>query len=501
MNRPEIINSPASSRDARAANRKALEDMGIDLFPAAGWNPDCRIADLAHMFEEQGSIEVGQRPELRIAGRLFGKRDVGAIFFADLWQEHASVQLRIRRDDVSAELWSLLAHLDIGDFLGAVGRLVRTRRGELTLDTSALQVLGKPATTPAIGKLGADGRHHGAQMDRGSLLRERRHVAMMTDATLFRNIEAYGKVLEVFREVMREEGYLEVQTSVMGRYYGGAAATPFTTYSRAMDEDLFLRVSPEPDLKRMLAGGFERVYEIGRNWRNEGIDATHQPSFTSFEAYRAWSDYEVMMELTEKLVCRSVEALHGRARLVLGDTELDFTPPWPRLPMNTLVAQEMGVLESELTEDLMRRFWQSGQPGSPTPENEGQLLVKIFETYVEDTLTGPCFVVDYPLEGSPLTKRHRDKPDTVERFEAYMLGIELANAYSELNDPNEQRIRLEKQDDGRDEAYGVDEYFLAAVEDGMPQAGGLGIGMDRLVSIITGTNRLSDVIPFPLTPK
>ena len=490
--------SPAPEHQSRAQNRKTLEEMGIDLFPAKAWHPTHAIADLPSLFNQHMDIAEEDRPQIRIAGRLFARRRVGGVWFADLWQAHATVQLRIRLDDVDPDLWQMLEYLDIGDFLGAVGSLIRTRRGELTLKINEMQILGKPATTPAIGKLGGDGQHHGAQADRGALLRERRHVAMMTDKGLFSNIQAYGKILQVFRKVLDEEGYLEVQTSVMGRYYGGAAAEPFVTRSRAMGEDLYLRVSPEPDLKRMLAGGFERIYEIGRNWRNEGIDATHQPSFTAFEAYRAWADYKDMMTLTEKLVSQCVRALHGGFRMRRGNVTLDFEPPWPRHRMRDLVAREVGIPSCKLTNTVMREVWKTRLPANAVPGSEGELLVALFEEFIENSLQGPCFVIDYPLEGSPLTKRHRQTPGTVERFEAYVMGVELANAYSELNDPFEQRTRLEEQDDGRDEAYGVDEYFLAAIEDGLPQAGGLGIGMDRLVMLLTGTDRLAHVLPFPL---
>ena len=249
----------------------------------------------------------------------------------------------------------------------------------------------------------------------------------------------------------------------------------------------------------------DRVYEIGRNFRNEGIDATHQPSFTAFECYAAWLDYEDMMLLTERLVVASVKEIWGETRTRIGKLIIDFEPPWPRHRMVDLVARELGITASELSLERLVEAWDDRHPADASdaqpmarPTTWGELLVALFEEHVEDRLIGPCFVVDHPVETSPLTKRHREDKRLTERFEAYVGGMEIANAYSELNDPIEQRQRLEQQDLVRDEPYGVDEYFMSAIEDGMPQAGGLGIGLDRLAMVIVGADRISDVVPFPL---
>ena len=494
-------------RRARLANRAALEAAGYDLFPAEGFHPSHCVKDLPKLFLVHQDLDLAARPILRIAGRLIARRHVGGVWFADLWQEHAKIQLRVRRDAVERQTWFLIGHLDIGDFLGAVGRLVTTQRGELTLDVQYLSILGKPVTTPAIGKIARDGKRHGAQSDRGALLRERRHIAMMTDSTIFNNLRAHAKIIQVFRRIMEQEGFVELQTSIVGPFYGGAAATPFTTNSKALGSDLYLRVSPEPDLKRALSGGLERVYEIGRNFRNEGLDATHQPSFTAFECYAAWLDYRDMMELTERIVVAAVQEVRGSTRIRNDDMVIDFEPPWPRHRMVDLVAHELQTTSDDLTLERLEYAWNvrqsldkkaSAAQAPARPESWGELLVAFFEDFIEDSLVGPCFVIDHPVETSPLTKRHRYDKRLTERFELYVSGMEIANAYSELNDPIEQRKRLEEQDLLRDEPYGVDEFFLNAIDDGMPQAGGLGIGLDRLAMVITGAKRIVDVIPFPL---
>lgn len=481
---------------ARLENRAALENAGFDLFPAVGWHPDIHVKDVPALYNIHADTEEASRPILRFAGRLVGKRKVGGIWFGDLWQEHEQVQIRLRRDALDAKSWFLADHLDVGDFVGVEGRLVKTSRGEITVDLTQIALLGKSLTAPNIGKL-HEGDRHGAQADRGELLRARRHIELMTNRRVANNIRDYDRMLRAFRETLHKEGYLELTTSIMGPFYGGAAATPFVTRSKATGQDFFLRVSPEPDLKRALVAGFDRVFEIGRNFRNEGIDATHQPSFTAIEVYMAWGDYQDMMGLAERLVGNAVKAISGTDRIQSGGRVLDFAAPWPRLRMIDLVAREVGCNASELNLTRLESAWDERKPSGARPSSWGEFVVGIFEEYVEKTLVGPCFVIDHPVEISPLTKRHRDDHRLVERFEAYVSGMELANAYSELNDPIEQRRRLEHQDVTRDDPYGVDEYFLTAIDDGMPQAGGLGIGLDRLAMVLTGADRISDVLPFP----
>lgn len=498
-----IVELPDDDRQSRLANRQALEAMGLDLFPAQAYRPTHKVRHLADLCNEHVELPENDRPLVRIAGRLTAHRSVGGIWFADLMQEHATIQLRVKLNDVSITLWGILPHLDVNDIIGVEGILTRTSRGQDTISVKRLQVLCKAAASAGLGKLSSDGTRYSARADRGALLRHNRHVDLMTNQFLTENLRTYSAVLSVFRRIMEDEGFLELQTSILGPYYGGAAATPFTTQTKGSKaQELFLRVSPEPDLKRALAGGLEKVYEIGRNFRNEGIDHTHQPSFMAFECYAAWQDYEDMMALTERLIVTSAREIWGKSLNCQNGTVIDFDPPWPRLRMLDLVAHELKLTASDVTLEALTNAWQERNPTidpSLGPTSWGELLTTIFEDHVEDTLVGPCFVTDHPVETSPLTKVHRDDPRLTERFEAYVGGMEIANAYSELNDPLEQRKRLEEQDLVRDEPYGVDEYFLAAIDNGMPQAGGLGIGLDRLIMVISGAKRISDVVPFPLS--
>lgn len=492
-----------NDRQSRLANRQALEAMGLELFPAKAYRPTHKVRDLAALYHQHAELPEEERPLLRVAGRLTAHRHVGGIWFADLMQEHVAIQLRVKIDSVSFEFWGMLPYLDVNDIVGIEGILTRASRGQTTISVKTLQVLCKAATSAGLGKLASDGTRHGARADRAALLRHDRHVDLMTNSVLTENLRAHARVLSVFRRIMEQEGFLELQTSILGPYYGGAAATPFTTQAKgSKGQELFLRVSPEPDLKRALAGGLEKVYEIGRNFRNEGIDHTHQPSFMAFECYAAWQDYEDMMELTERLVVTAVKEVWGQCRVRLNDEVIDFERPWPRFRMLDLVARELNLASLDVTLENLTEAWQVRNPDTnpeERPNSWGELLTAIFEDHVEDTLVGPCFVIDHPVETSPLTKVHRGDPRLTERFEAYIGGMEIANAYSELNDPLEQRKRLQEQDLVRDEPYGVDEYFLSAIDDGMPQAGGLGIGLDRIVMVITGAKRISDVVPFPLS--
>lgn len=484
---------------ARLANRKSLEKKGINLFPAEAFKISHSVKEVADLFLIQQDSDKTERDTIRLSGRIVAQRDMGKSWFANLWQEHEQVQIYAAEKNLSELEWFMIKHLDIGDFLGISGRLFRTRKGELTVDIEEIIILGKPTTIPAIGKVSEDGSIHHANSDVGELLRERRHIKFLTDRSIFNNIKAHATVCRVFRDVMEEGGYLEVQTSIISPFYGGAAATPFTTACKANGRDLFLRVSPETDLKRLLCGGFDAVFEIGRNFRNEGIDMTHQPSFSAFECYRANSDYYDMMEITENIISKCAIELHGTNRIRINDEMFDLEPPWPRFDMLQIVSRKLNLNATELTYEQMSDFWDERHLPSARPSTWGELLVAIFEEEIEDSLRGPCHVINHPKEVSPLTKLHRDDPRLTERFETYLNGVEIANAYSELNDGLEQRERLSMQDVERDEEYGVDDYFLSAVEDGMPQAGGLGIGIDRLVMLLQGAERITDVIPFPVS--
>lgn len=479
-------------RSARIARIARLQQLGVDPYPAAAYKPSHSVSEAiaaAHRLLETETT-------LRIAGRVTAWRDMGKSAFLDLSDGDSRLQLFFAIDRLSAEAWSILQLLDIGDLIGVEGQLFRTRRGEMTLDVTSFTVLGKGLAPPPIGKRDAGGNSHQGLADGGRLLRER-HVLLQRDAAFRRRIRLRDRLLREVRAYFYAEGFVELDTPILSHAYGGAAATPFETRSKALDAKLYLRVSPECPLKRALCGDLPKVFEIGKNFRNEGIDHSHNPEFLALEWYEAWSDYREQMVRFETLVSRLAMAAANSMVVHFRGRSIDFTPPWPRMRVVDLVAEEVGVAPDDLTLAALVRYWDAEPRTGCRPQSWGEFVMAIFETAIEESLTGPVFVIDHPLEVSPLTKRHRSDPRLVERFEPFVLGMEIGNAYSELNDPQEQRKRLEEQDVVRDEKYGVDEAFLSALEHGMPQAGGAGLGLDRIIMVLTDANRLSDVLLFP----
>lgn len=486
---------PVDATDDISRRRRriaALRELGVDPFPAPAFAPGL---SLAAAVAGAGEFIEDETP-LRLAGRIIGQRTVGKAVFADLFDEGQRLQLYLTPEFTDAGSWRLLDHLDLGDFVGVEGRMFRTRRGEKTLEVATLTILGKGIRSIPLGKRGADGQVHQALADTGQRLRDR-HVALLTDPELRSRILMRDRLMREVRAYFHEEGFIELETPVLSRAYGGAAARPFVTRSQALDADLYLRVSPECFLKRALCGGLPKVFEIGRNYRNEGIDHSHNPEFAAIEWYEAYEDYLTQMTRFETLVVRLAIAATGGPIAHFRGRAIDFTPPWPRLRVTDVVAEFVGVAPHKLTLETLEAFWTDKAFDGPRPTNWGEYVMGVFEEGVEKTLHGPVFVIDHPVEGSPLTKRHRSDPRLVERFEPFVLGMEIGNAYSELNDADEQRLRLAEQDVARDDPYGLDEAFLGALEHGMPQAGGAGLGLERIFMILTDATRLSDVILFP----
>lgn len=477
----------------RHANTAALRSLQIDPYPAEAFNPTMSIgaalADATQLIEKQR--------RLRFAGRITGIRKLGRSVFLDLLHDDERLQLFIGRDKLDARSNAVMNHTDRGDFLGAEGMLFVTQRGEISLAVERLTMLGKPVRSPPIGKRTAEGRVHQALGDTGQLLRNR-HVALLSDREFRKRILERSRIIGLIRRYFEAEGFVEIDTPILAPAYGGAAARPFVTQSQALGENLFLRVSPECHLKRALCGGLPKVFEIGKNFRNEGIDHSHNPEFTALEWYEAFSDYEGQMKRFEKLVSGIAMDLHGTYWVHFRGRSLDFSPPWPRLRVLDAVAEALRCAPDDVDLQRLQSAWRDKASAEGlVPSSWGEALMAVFEAIVEPELIGPVFVIDHPVEVSPLTKRHRKDPRLVERFEPFAGGMELGNAYSELNDPVEQRDRLEGQDARREERYGVDEAFLRAIEDGMPQAGGAGLGVDRLVMLLTDAQRLSDVVLFP----
>jgi lysyl-tRNA synthetase class 2 len=485
--------SPDNFQASRSDKLRAIEALGLDPW---GGRFDGHLPS-ADVLKLPADLPEGQRPRVKVAGRIVLRRDAGKLYFVDLWDwttplrdgQRGKLQVMISQKHVGPEGWSLAQSLDLGDLLGVEGTFGKTRTGEPTVFAETLTFLGK-SLQPHPDK-------HGGMQDMEFRLRHRYLDLVYNPETIDR---ARKRVLIVrtIRKHLEERGYWEVETPTLHAIAGGAAARPFVTHHNALDIDLFLRIALELHLKRLLVGGIEKVYEIGRVFRNEGIDTRHNPEFTMMELYEAYGDYQTMMDLTEGLIVACVDALGGGRKLRYGEHEIDFTPPWQRARYGDLFREHVGVA---LDDDAGVRQ-RSEAEGFPTKGKDHDVIVHhLFEEHVEDKLVGPVFVHDYPAALCPLTKRQRGNPNIAERFELYIRGMELANAYTELNDPVMQEQTFRRQLAGLPEEESMarmDEDFVTALRHGMPPAGGLGVGIDRLVMLLTDTQTIRDVILFPL---
>ncbi len=428
----------------------------------------------------------------RVCGRLLAKRDQGKAIWADLHDGEGKLQLWVRQD-VLGERFAEFQDLDLGDIIGCEGELFRTRRGEASLRVSDFTLLSK-ALRPLPEKW------HGLQ-DTETRYRQR-YVDLMVNEEVRELFQKRSRAISALRRYLDSQGFLEVETPVMQALYGGAAAKPFITHHNALDMDLYLRIAPELYLKRLLVGGLERVYEIGRMFRNEGVDTRHNPEFTMVEAYQAYTDVEGMMRLTEGMLGALAEAVNGSLRCTYREMELDLTPPWARITLLDSVREATGVDFSCLNSDGEAREACRGLDLLDVQEATlAGLLDKAFERYVQPHLAQPTFVVDYPVLISPLAKRKEPDSPLTARFEAFVGGEEVANAFSELNDPVDQRGRFEAQvalrAAGDDEAHPMDEDYLRAMEYGLPPAGGMGMGIDRVMMVLLDRPSMREVILFP----
>jgi lysyl-tRNA synthetase, class II len=519
-----------------AARRQKLEkivELGHDPF-GQRFDDHAPIADVRPRCPDESGVN-GEK--VRVAGRIMLRRKAGKLRFFDIHDATGKIQLLFSRGDLSDEQWELMGQLDLGDIIGVDGPLRRTESGEVSLMVEQLTVLTKSLTQPPE-------KHHGVT-DVETLLRHRELDLIYTDGVRDKLL-LRSKIIDSVRRTLAERGFVGVETPVLHAIAGGAAARPFLTHHNALDIPLYLRIALELHLKRLMVGGIERVYEIGRVFRNEGIDATHNPEFTMLEAYQAYGDYCSMMDLTEAIVIdavRTVLASGGRqptdepsadtpqqpdtseqrpaeiisgltpaARLVLswGEGEIDFTPPWPRKTYAELFAEHAGCEMSDI-EAVKKVAREQAGVGSIKPEfiaemdsadvHPDVIVNEVFEACVEDKLEGPIFVIDYPASLCPLTKRKRDNPPVAERFELFVQGMEIANAYTELNDPGLQEELFRTQLAGlleEDSMAKMDTDFIQALKVGMPPAGGLGVGIDRLIMLLTNSRSIRDVIFFPL---
>jgi len=470
----------AEHEDFRLQKLSELAARGED--PYGGRFPGTQpIARLRAIYSDQAD-----GLPVRAAGRITNLRAMGKAAFLDIQDWTDRVQIYIRKDVVGEDRFARYKLLDLADIIGVDGRLGKTRTGELTIFVDDFVILSKALLSPPE-------KWHGL---RDVELRYRqRYVDLFANPDVMRTFVARAGMLRYVRDFMCGRGFLEVETPMMQPIPGGAAARPFVTHHNTLDMDLYMRIAPELYLKRLLVGGMERVFEINRNFRNEGISTRHNPEFTMMEAYQAYGDYTDMMELTESLICGLARETCGGLRLKYGDSDVDLTPPWQRRPYAELLEEHAGVRLGD--SDAIRKRALAAEVSMDNPHPD-VLANKLFEALVEPELAGPVFVVDYPRSLCPLTKQCPDNADLAQRFELYLAGMECANAYSELNDPVEQEKRFVEQVADDEERERIDRDFLRAMSYGMPPAGGLGIGIDRVVMILTNTPSIRDVILFPL---
>lgn len=483
----------------RLRKRNELLTAGVDPYPTAAYAPSHTIPQVW----SDARAMVANGCGIRVAGRVTGRRNMGKVVFLDLLDDGATLQAFVRRPTVGEQAWHIVELLDLGDFLGVEGKVFYTRTGELSVMADAISILAKASHPIPLPKLQGE-QGFGAVADKGMLYRHR-HVDLVCNSASRDVFIKRSRIIRAIRRYLDEAGFIEVETPIIGAAYGGAAARPFVTQVNALDEQMFLRISPECALKRCICGGINKVYELGKNFRNEGVDASHTPEFTMVEWYEAYSDYLEQMVRFETLVAGICEEINGTTKISYRGRPLDLTPPWRRLPMLQGLRDFAGLdLDSIAVEDMpaiFERHHPSGSDGVPTPLTWGTAVVALFEALVEPELWGPVFIINHPLEVSPLTKLHREDARLVERFEPIIGGMEVGNSYSELNDPVEQYNRLAFQQVSRADAYALDEDFLQAIAQGMPPAGGTGMGVDRIVMLLTGAESIRDVVFFPLVGK
>jgi lysyl-tRNA synthetase class 2 len=475
---------PSELLASRRRKLEALRDEGIEPFPHtfAGVRP---IAEVKAPHEE---LAPGEETEdrVRVAGRLAARRGQGRAAFLDLVDRSGRIQLHARLDVLGEPAFERLLSLDLGDLIGADGVVFRTRRGELSLRLESWELLAKTLRPPPA-------KHHGlTDVETRFRFRELDLMANEDARELF---VTRARVISAVRSFLDEEGFVEVETPILQPIYGGAAARPFTTHHNELDRTLYLRVATELYLKRLIVGGLERVYEIGKDFRNEGVSFKHNPEFTMLEWYEAYADYTLVADRTERLVS------HVAAQVCYAG-EVDFTPPWRRETLAGAIGERTGVYILAHRElESLRAAMREANLEVPPDETWAQLVDHLLSKHVEPMLQQPTFLMDYPVELSPFAKRHRSEDGLVERFEAFVSGMEFANAFTELNDPDEQRRRFEDQRAaaaaGDEEAHPYDEAFIQALEHGMPPTGGIGIGIDRLVMVLTGRRSIREVVLFP----
>jgi lysyl-tRNA synthetase class 2 len=486
---PEITEEQLSELlMVRRDKLRTLQEAGKDPFQIVKFDQTHYSSDIASDFE---SLEGNS---VRIAGRMMSKRIMGKASFAHMLDRMGGIQIYVRRDDVGEDDYSAFKTMDIGDIIGVEGTVFKTKTGEISVHSHSVTLLSK-SLRPLPEKF------HGLKDP--ELRYRQRFVDLIVNSEVRETFVNRSRVISEIRGFLGEQGFMEVETPVLNTTASGANARPFITHHNALDLDMYLRIATELHLKECIVGGLDRVYEIGRIFRNEGMDSTHNPEFTTMELYQAYTDYNGMMDLSERLIARCAKKVTGSTKITYQGEEIDLTPPFSRVTMNDSVKKYTGAdfYACETDEQARALAKTIGLEIEDKTASRGKLLYEAFDAFVEDKLRQPTFIIDYPVEVSPLSKRKPGQPHVTERFELFIASSEFANAFSELNDPIDQRGRFEQQAreraKGDDEAMMIDEDFCLALEYGMPPTGGIGIGIDRLVMLLTDSSSIRDVLLFP----
>ncbi len=478
-----------------------LKRLGINPYPAAEYKTNVYASEILENFSD----ELNNYQDVCIAGRIMSRRIMGNASFAELMDSTGRIQIYIRRDDIcpgeDKTLYNTVFKrlLDIGDIIGVKGRVFRTQMGEITVHVNEFTILSKSLRPLPVVKE-KDGVLYDAVTD-PELRYRQRYVDLIVNPQVRDVFRNRTKIIQSMRELFNSRGYLEVETPILQPIPGGAAARPFITHHNTLDIPLYLRIANELYLKRLIVGGFEGVYEFAKDFRNEGMDRTHNPEFTVLEIYIAYKDYNWMMSFTEEIIRKAALDLHGKTEIVYGDRTISLNPPFKRISMTDAIKENTGYDITGMSEEEIRKLCDKLEVPHTPEMGKGKLIDSIFGEKCEHTYIQPTFIIDYPVETSPLTKMHRSKPGLVERFELMINGKEIANAYSELNDPIDQLERFQDQlrlsEKGDDEAMFIDLDFVKALEYGMPPTSGMGIGIDRLTMLLTNQPSIQDVLLFP----
>ena len=498
-------NQNLSQVDQRKKSLKRLLEMGINPYPSELVDIDSNSSDIKDNYDESSEERI-----VKIAGRLIRRRIMGKASFAEIQDDCGRIQLYLNRDEICKgedkslynEVFKKL--IDIGDIIFVKGNVFKTKLGEVSVNVRELTILSKSLRPLPLPKVDSEGKEYDSFSDPESRYRQR-YVDLIVNPEVKETFILRTKLTNSMRSFLNKKGYLEVETPILQPIYGGASAKPFVTHHNKLDMKLYLRIANELYLKRLIVGGFEGVYEFSKDFRNEGMSRFHNPEFTQMELYVAYKDYDWMMCLVEKMVENIALDLHGTTKVSYDNKEIDFKSPWKRLPMFEIIKENIGVDISNMGEEDLKNLCSELKIKIDSSMGKGKLIDAIFGEKCEKNIVQPTFVTDYPIEMSPLAKKHRSKNGLVERFEAIVNGKELCNAFSELNDPIDQKLRFEKQVElgkkGDEESMMLDMDYIRALEHGMPPTAGLGIGIDRLAMLMTGSKSIQDVLFFPQMKK